>query len=103
MPMTTIAERQAASAPEVAPATGARPPRSYWPFVVPAVVVVGSVIVFPWAFTIWMSLHEWTVGGARVFTGLSNYARLVSDERFISSVGHTLVYTVLAVILPLVL
>jgi multiple sugar transport system permease protein len=50
-----------------------------------------------------MSLHEWTVGGGRSFTGFSNYARLASDERFISSVGHTLVYTVLAVVLPLVL
>jgi len=71
--------------------------------VVPAVVVIGSVIVFPWVFTIWMSFQEWTVGGARTFAGLSNYARLGTDERFISSVGHTLVYTILAVILPLIL
>jgi multiple sugar transport system permease protein len=63
---------------------------------------VGSVIVFPWAFTVWMSLQEWTVGGARRFTGLSNYMRLVSDERFLTSVGHTLVYTFLAVVLPLI-
>ncbi len=100
--MATIAERQASPLTEAAPATGARPRSSYWPFVVPAVAVVGSVIVFPWVFTVWMSLHEWTVGGARSFTGLSNYTRLVSDERFLTSVGHTLVYTVLAVILPLI-
>jgi multiple sugar transport system permease protein len=71
--------------------------------VIPAVFVVGSVIVFPWAFTVWMSMHEWTVGGARHFTGLANYARLASDARFLASIGHTLVYTVLAVVLPLVL
>jgi multiple sugar transport system permease protein len=53
-------------------------------------------------FTIWMSMQEWTVGGARRFTGLSNYARLVTDERFIASIGHTLVYTFLAVVLPLI-
>jgi multiple sugar transport system permease protein len=64
--------------------------------------VVGSVIVFPWVFTVWMSMHEWTVGGARRFTGLSNYARLASDERFIASIGNTLVYTFLAVVLPLI-
>jgi multiple sugar transport system permease protein len=102
MSMATIAERQVTSLTEAAPATGARPKSSYWPFVVPAVAVVGSVIVFPWVFTVWMSLHEWTVGGARSFTGLSNYMRLVSDERFLTSVGHTLVYTFLAVILPLI-
>jgi multiple sugar transport system permease protein len=65
------------------------------------VVVVGSVIVFPWVFTVWMSMHEWTVGGARNFTGLANYARLASDTRFIASIGNTLIYTFLAVILPL--
>jgi multiple sugar transport system permease protein len=100
--MTTIAERQVAPVTAAAPATGDRPKSAYWPFVVPAVAVVGSVIVFPWVFTIWMSLHEWTVGGARSFAGLSNYLRLASDERFLTSVGHTLIYTFLAVILPLV-
>lgn len=100
--MATIAERQVTPMTEAAPPLGARPKSSYWPFVVPAVAVVGSVIVFPWVFTIWMSLQEWTVGGARSFTGLSNYLRLVSDERFLTSVGHTLVYTFLAVVLPLI-
>ena len=42
------------------------------------------------------------MGGARRFPGLSNYARLVSDDRFIASIGHTLVYTFLAVVLPLI-
>jgi multiple sugar transport system permease protein len=102
MSMATIAERQVTPLTEPAPTAGARPKSSYWPFVVPAVAVVGSVIVFPWAFTVWMSLQEWTVGGARRFTGLSNYMRLVSDERFLTSVGHTLVYTFLAVVLPLI-
>ena len=101
--MATIAERQVPPVTEAAAPTGARQKSAYCPFIVPAVTVVGSVIVFPWAFTVWMSMHEWTVGGARRFTGLSNYMRLVSDERFLTSVGHTLVYTFLAVILPLIL
>ena len=99
--MSTIADRQT-TVTEAVPATDARPKSSYWPFVVPAVAVVGSVIVFPWGFTIWMSLQEWTVGGARRFSGLANYMRLASDERFLTSVGHTLVYTFLAVVLPLI-
>jgi multiple sugar transport system permease protein len=101
--MTTIVERHLAQVAEEMPAKGIRLRSSYWPFVVPAVAVVGSVIVFPWVFTIWMSMHEWTVGGARHFTGLSNYMRLATDDRFIASVGHTLVYTFLAVVLPLIL
>src|SRR5215218_1560694 len=101
--MATIAERHPAALARALPAAGDRRRGFYWPFVVPAVAVVGSVIVFPWVFTVWMSMHEWTVGGARRFAGLSNYLRLATDDRFIESVGHTLVYTFLAVVLPLVL
>ena len=36
----------------------ARRRRSYFLFVVPALVVVGAVIVFPWAFTLWMSVNR---------------------------------------------
>jgi multiple sugar transport system permease protein len=100
--MNTLVERRMATVANPAPLKGAGRRSSYWPFVAPAVLVVGSVIVFPWVFTIWMSMQEWTVGGARRFTGLSNYARLVTDERFIASIGHTLVYTFLAVVLPLI-
>lgn len=78
-------------------------PISYWPFVLPAMIVVMAVIVFPWAYTIWMSLHEWKVGQAPTFVGFANYMRLPGDARFMESVWHTLVYTVLSVVLPLVL
>src|SRR5947209_16457806 len=75
---------------------------SYWPFVIPALVVVVGVIVFPWVFTIWMSLNEWKVGAPTTFVGLANYLRLPNDPRFVEAVGHTLVYTALSVVLPLV-
>ncbi len=78
-------------------------PISYWPFVLPAMIVVMAVIVFPWAYTIWMSLHEWKVGQAPTFVGFANYMRLPGDARFVESVWHTLVYTVLSVVLPVVL
>src|SRR5690349_17287991 len=77
-------------------------PASYWPFVLPALVVVLAVIVFPWIFTIWMSMHEWKVGQPTVFVGLANYLRMPADPRFVEAIWHTLVYTVLSVILPLI-
>ena len=76
---------------------------NYWPFVIPALVVVGAVIVFPWAFTLWMSVNAWTLGGDVSFVGFENYARLASDVRFWESLGHTLSYTLLSVIAPLIL
>jgi multiple sugar transport system permease protein len=77
--------------------------RSYWAFVLPALVVVTGVIVIPWTFTVWMSLHEWKPGGAVGFVGLANYQRLTSDPRFVEALWHTLVYSTLAVALPVLL
>jgi len=81
------------------PAGRLRP--SYWPFVVPALVVVGAVIVFPWVFTLWTSTREWQVGSEQRFVGLGNYLRLVEDTRFWEAMGHTLSYTALSVVAPL--
>ncbi|MGH6858690.1 MAG: carbohydrate ABC transporter permease, partial [Phyllobacterium sp.] len=76
---------------------------SYWPFVIPALVVVGAVIIFPWAFTLWMSVNEWKLGGAQRFVGLANFVRLAEDARFWESMRHTVLYTVLSVVAPLFL
>jgi multiple sugar transport system permease protein len=53
-------------------------------------------------FTIWMSMNEWKVGSPTTFVGLTNYLRMPNDPRFIEAVGHTIYYTVLSVLLPLV-
>ncbi|EJN02260.1 sugar ABC transporter permease [Phyllobacterium sp. YR531] len=76
---------------------------SYWPFVIPALVIVGAVIIFPWAFTLWMSVNEWHLGGEQSFVGMANFARLAGDARFWQSMGHTVLYTVLSVVAPLFL
>jgi multiple sugar transport system permease protein len=100
--VSTLTETtQAPTAEVAAPGREWRPP-SYWPFVIPALVVVLAVIVFPWAFTIWMSFNEWKVGSPTTFVGFANYLRLPTDPRFVEAVGHTLVYTALSVLLPVV-
>lgn len=85
---------------------GSRPARlapNYWPFVIPALIVILAVIVFPWVFTLWMSVHRWTLGQEQSFTGFENYIRLAGDIRFWESLWHTLIYTVLSVVAPLFL
>lgn len=73
----------------------------YWLFSLPAVLIVASVIVFPWLFTLYMSGQDWKIGGGSEFVGLQNYAELLADPRFIESMGHTFYFTVLAVVLPI--
>jgi multiple sugar transport system permease protein len=76
--------------------------RRYMRFALPALVVIAAVILFPWLFTIYMSLHDWQVGKPQSFIGLDNYVALLGDARFLEAVLRTLYYTVLAVALPVV-
>ena len=77
--------------------------RHYWAFAAPAAVVVAAVILFPWAFTLFMSVHDWKVTGSVPFVGLANYAKMLSDERFLWAVVRTLYFTAASVIAPLLL
>jgi multiple sugar transport system permease protein len=76
--------------------------RRLYRFIYPALALIFAVIVFPWLFTLYMSVHDWKIGSEKHFIGLANYARLASDERFLESIWRTLYFTALAVILPLV-
>lgn len=94
---------QAGASPRSASSTPGSLRPGYWPFILPALVLVAAVIVFPWLFTVWMSGNAWQVGSAPRFVGLENYLRLASDARFWESMWHTLYYTVLSVVAPLIL
>ena len=77
--------------------------RRYWPFFVPAGFVVSAVVLFPWAFTLFLSVMDWHIGGEISFAGLGNFARMATDERFLWALLRTLYFTVLAVALPMLL
>ena len=55
-------------------------------FAVPAALVVAAVIIFPWFFTLFMSVHEWKVSGNVYYVGLTNYLHLLRDQRFLWAV-----------------
>jgi multiple sugar transport system permease protein len=92
-----------ATAAVVRPGFLARRQRRYYFFAVPALVVVGAVIIFPWLFTVWMSAFDWKIGSTAHFVGLENYLGLAKNQRFIESIVHTFYFTALAVVVPLVL
>lgn len=98
-----------APGPSVTRPGGATRPRrghlegGYWWFIAPAAIVVGGVIIFPWLFTLYMSVHTWKLGGERSFVGVYNFARMFTDERFGWSVVRTLWFTLLSVVFPVVL
>jgi multiple sugar transport system permease protein len=69
----------------------------------PAAIVVAAVIVFPWIFTLFMSVHDWKVSGAIPYVGLANYAKMLVDGRFQSAIVRTLVFTAASVVAPVIL
>lgn len=68
----------------------------------PALVVVLAVIVFPWLFTLYMSVHDWRIVGEKELVGFANFVALARDARFLEAIWHTFYFTVLAVVLPVV-
>jgi len=100
--MSNASIEQDAVAPVVPAIRGRGFGHRYLPFAYPALAITAAVIVFPWLFTIYMSLHDWKIGQQREFVGIANFVKLAGDARFVESIGHTLYFTALAVVLPLV-
>lgn len=75
-------------------------------FILPAVLFVLLMIVFPVIYTAYLSLHEWSGSAVRPPTpvGLDNYkAYLTTDPRFSAALVRTFQFTIIAVAVELVL
>jgi multiple sugar transport system permease protein len=80
--------------------------RLKWTMIAPAVAFIGLMVVFPLAYTAWLSLTDafGAVNAETRFLGLTNYTDALGDtRRFWPAVGRTAVFTVSAVALELVL
>ena len=77
--------------------------RRYWLFALPALALVLGIIVFPWLFTVLMSVSSWKVGENWQFVGVESYRQLAIDPRFHDALWHTLYFTSLATVIPIIL
>jgi multiple sugar transport system permease protein len=100
--MTEATLERKTTAAGAEPGRGRSFARNYLPFAYPALLITAAVIVFPWVFTVYMSFYDWKIGQTREFVGFDNFVKLTTDARFIESIGHTLYFTALAVILPVI-
>jgi multiple sugar transport system permease protein len=77
-----------------------------WLFAAPAMIFVGVLIIFPLAWTLYLSLtdSQGSVRAASEFVGLENYLTVLSDtDRFWPAVGRTLSFTLVALGFEIVL
>src|SRR6202022_552646 len=60
----------------------------------PAGAIFGAFTFYPMAYAAWLSLHRWDgLSLERPFVGLANYANLLQEPEFWSSVQITFAYT----------
>jgi multiple sugar transport system permease protein len=64
-------------------------------FVLPSVLFMLIFFIFPLIMTVWMSLNNWPLLGKPKFIGLANYANMMQDGQFWSSLIFTTEYTLL--------
>jgi multiple sugar transport system permease protein len=78
-------------------------------FAAPALLLFGVIVAYPLLWAGWLSLQDYSLVGRKVFAGLGNYARLLSDPLFWKSLRNSTVWTVgvvpvvLVISLPLAL
>jgi multiple sugar transport system permease protein len=78
--------------------------RSLLWFAVPSLALLAAVLLYPLGYSVYLSLHEvHLASAAQPFAGWDNYAALLTQERFWSSLATTLKITAAAVTLEFML
>lgn len=74
-------------------------------FPLPAVIFVAVLMIFPVLYTVFLSFTSWnlTSGAPLAFRGLTSYARVFHEPRFLDAVVRTATFTLLAVAFECVL
>jgi multiple sugar transport system permease protein len=74
-------------------------------FVIPAVVVLFLIVIFPFIYTFAISFQFWDLPkpGLRHFVGFANYGDILTSRRFWSSMAITFIFVAISVALEMIL
>jgi multiple sugar transport system permease protein len=75
---------------------------TYTLMIVPAAVTILLIILYPLVYTLWMAVHEYSMGvnAAPRYIGLANYLQAFSNQRFLEAIPRTFYFTLLGVVAP---
>jgi ABC-type sugar transport system permease subunit len=78
--------------------------RTAWLLVIPSLVVILGVTLWPIIYTLILSYFKAPTGinQARTFVGLGNYLEMIQDQTFWQTIGRTLYFTIVSVGLEMV-
>jgi multiple sugar transport system permease protein len=63
-----------------------------WILVLPALILIGSLVIYPIIYNIFLSFFEVKLKGQNVFIGLSNYWKVIQDPIFWKALFNSLVF-----------
>jgi multiple sugar transport system permease protein len=69
----------------------------------PAVIFVAVMVIFPFGYAMWLSLLDYKIGQPLSFVGFGNYRALTADEQFWNGLRLTFILYAGAIVLQLVL
>src|SRR5204863_1498938 len=71
--------------------------------IVPALLLIGGLVAYPFAMAIYFSLSDYWVGSPGSFVGIQNFRDILGNEIFQRTVYNSFVFTAIAVVLKCVL
>jgi raffinose/stachyose/melibiose transport system permease protein len=71
-----------------------------WMFLGPPMALLIALVIWPLLYLAFLSLQRWDGLGEMSFVGMDNYVRALSDERFWTSVGNNLRWSLAALAIP---
>lgn len=76
----------------------------YWFLAMPALIIIFIGMVLPLVYTLYLSLRNFDLmNGKNEFTGFGNYVKAITDSGFIDSMGRTILYVGIVIILDFVI
>ena len=81
-----------------------KPSRMFYVYLAtPAIILLAAITIYPFLWLIYMSFHKVGFGAASdIFVGVKNYARLLSDTRYIEGWALLLKYSVICLSIQVV-
>lgn len=69
-----------------------------WHLILPSIIIIGSLIIYPILYNIYLSFFDVKLQGANIFIGFANHKDIITDFEFWNSVFTTILYVVLTTI-----
>ena len=74
-----------------------------WAYVLPALLILGLILIIPLIYTFWMSLQHMPIGKLPTFVGIKNFSKIFRDPIFYKSLKNTFIYAFPAVVIKAII